>query len=98
MSSAVYIKAQEEEVPFEKNEWEEFCAKHNVIYSPNTVGGNVYYRGEVEVLYTPKQITVKTYFYGDLEAVAKLVCEIWQQWTCVDVSVAEEILPFLLKQ
>lgn len=48
MSSAAYIKLDpdpDEGPSITLAEWEEFCAEHEIVHSPNTVGGNVYYQG-----------------------------------------------------
>lgn len=46
MSSTMYIKF-EKAIPL--TEWNEFCKRNHVEYSPNTVGRNVYYLGQVEM-------------------------------------------------
>jgi len=42
MSSAIYLKFAE---PVKLAEWLSFCQEHEIIYSPNTVGQNVFYHG-----------------------------------------------------
>lgn len=46
MSSAVYLTPR---TPVKRSEWEVFGEEVGITYSPNTVGRNVYYQGQVEV-------------------------------------------------
>ncbi len=48
MSSAVYITFN---IPILIEEWENFCKEHEIIFSPHTVGSNVFYRGKVQVVF-----------------------------------------------
>ena len=51
MSSSATIKLARS-VPLA--EWETFCAEQHIRYSPNTVGQNVYYCGQVEITFGPQ--------------------------------------------
>jgi hypothetical protein len=49
MSSCIFLKFDE---PVRLADWKAFCASHRVIYSPCTVGRNIFYggnEGEVEI-------------------------------------------------
>ena len=35
--------------PADLRDWLTVCRKHKIVYSPNTVGGNVFYRGRTEI-------------------------------------------------
>lgn len=84
MSSAVYITCPE---PISLEDWDKFCKKHHIEYSPQTVGRNVYYCGQVQVQFgemsfkrdeppeTASKITVSTFHCslgGNLESVAHI--------------------------
>lgn len=87
MSSAVHLTFI---FPIPLERWHEFCAGHDISYSPMTVGKNVYYRGDVEITFGSSdndkepegadEINVSTYYDGDLRAVAavvRLICLSW---------------------
>jgi hypothetical protein len=94
MSSAIYLKFKE---PITLSDWEAFCTSREIEYSPATVGGNVFYRRDVEIhfgdpsykTYIPpfrppreaKEICVSTFWMGDLEAVTKAARAILERWT-----------------
>lgn len=46
MSSAVNIDLVR---PVSLASWQKFCAKNSILYSPNTVGQNVFYFDDVEI-------------------------------------------------
>lgn len=52
MSSAIYYQP---DGPISLSEWESFCTKHGIKYSPNTVGQNVYYADQVEIVFGGKE-------------------------------------------
>lgn len=49
MSSSAYIKFDPGSIGIPVVEWKEFCAEHNIVHSPRTIGGNVFYAGQVEI-------------------------------------------------
>ncbi|PLS86203.1 MAG: hypothetical protein CYG60_08485, partial [Actinobacteria bacterium] len=76
MSSAVYVTFERK---ISVSEWREYCEEAGLTYSPRTVGGKTYYRGEVEVTLgghgdAPddpfERLTVSSYFMRNLEEVA----------------------------
>lgn len=69
MSSAVYITLEEN---IDLQEWQNYCVLAGIDYSPNTIGGNVYYYKDVEIHFAPPEITVSTYWMGDLDSVARV--------------------------
>ncbi len=46
MSSAIFINFTQ---PINLEDWMEFCKQYSIKYSPNTVGQNVFYRGNTEI-------------------------------------------------
>lgn len=48
MSHAAYFDFDE---PVSLDRWTEFCQDHGLVYSPNTVGQNHYYAGDIEVMF-----------------------------------------------
>jgi hypothetical protein len=46
MSHAAYFDFDE---PVTLGDWSAFCQEHAIEYSPNTVGQNVFYAGDIEV-------------------------------------------------
>jgi len=87
MSSAVYINYSK---PILLEEWQEFAKKEGIVYSPKTVGRNIFYFGEVEINFgepnfisspkLSKKIIISTYWMGDLNSVDKVVRKILKKW------------------
>ena len=76
--SAVYIHA---DAPITAPEWETFCAENRIIYSPKTIGGNIYYRGDTEIRFSANHVTVSTYWKGNLLGVASVARAILARWS-----------------
>ena len=52
MSSAAYLTINRQDYdPIPVSEWLEFCERHAIRYSPNTVGQNVFYADDVEITF-----------------------------------------------
>ena len=80
MSSAASISFESGTVA-PANEWDAFCREHQIEHSPNTVGGNVYYAGQVEVRYAAGKLRFSTYWLGSaMRDVARLALLAWQRW------------------
>lgn len=83
MSSAIYLSFEK---PIPKEDFEKFCDKNNIIFSPNTIGGNVYYHGGhggVQIVFGNKEITISTFHCsvgGKLEPVADIAKEILSEF------------------
>lgn len=48
MSSSISIKCSE---PISLEKWNKFCEQNNIVYSPRTIGREVYYDNEVEICF-----------------------------------------------
>ena len=48
MSSSVYLETSK---PVSLKDWQEFCDKNDIVYSSNTVGHNMFYKGQVEIAF-----------------------------------------------
>lgn len=86
MSSAIYLKFERS---ISKKDFDKFCENNEIIYSPNTIGGNVYYKGDVEIQYKEKEITVSTYHFtvgGNLPPVVEvakcILSEFYGRYEC----------------
>lgn len=89
MSSAIYLSFPE---PIPLNEWQAFCYANGIEHSPRTIGGNVYYFGDVQIVFdasnfgageaipSTNAITVSTYFMRNLVGVATMVKLILAHW------------------
>lgn len=74
------------------NDWMAFCKEHEIIHSPQTIGGNTYYWdrfGGVEVTISARsepeprgaRIRFSHFFMGELIVhVARLALEAWARW------------------
>lgn len=63
------------------DEWHAFCREHQIEHSPNTIGGNVYYAGEVEVHYAVHMLRFSTYWGGKaMSNAARLALLAWRRW------------------
>jgi hypothetical protein len=81
MSSAATITFEPDTVCVPIDAWQAFCAEHALVYSPQTIGGNVYYAGEVEVHYATRRLVFSTYWRGAaIPEVARLAMIAWQRW------------------
>lgn len=96
MSSAITIRFKQ---PVDRADWLVFCQQHSIVYSPRTIGRNVFYKGGVQISFgheiyselpcdtTPveyaDEIIVSTYWMGDLEAVVSVGLTIMRQWKAV---------------
>lgn len=84
MSSAATIAFDRDSTGVHGGEWSDFCAEHEIVHSPNTVGGTVYYFGGlagVEVHYERMCIGFSTFFGGRAcDGVARLVMIAWSRW------------------
>jgi len=46
MSSSIYLKSSK---PVALEDWKNFCNQNGIVYSPNTIGHNVFYKEQVEI-------------------------------------------------
>lgn len=100
MSSAIYVKFDQEE-GIDAARWQAFCGAHGIAHSPRTVGGNVFYAGDVEVTFGEglpgripeyaEHVTFSTYFLGPaVPEVADLARAFWLEFGGA-VEAAEEL-------
>ena len=54
MSSSVYLKSPR---AISLAKWQTFCNKNGIVYSPNTIGRNVFYKGQVEITFGEPNFT-----------------------------------------
>jgi len=81
MSSAATLTFDPDTIGVPADQWESFCQEHRIEYSPRTVGGNVYYAGDVEVHYAEHKLRFSTYWMGrSIPEVARLAMIAWQRW------------------
>lgn len=84
MSSGATIEFDPMETRVESDEWIEFCAEHGIAYSPNTVGGNIYYAGGhagVEIEFDPRRLRFSTFHMGKAcDEVARITLLAWLRW------------------
>jgi hypothetical protein len=81
MSSAATITFEPDTIGIPADEWQVFCAEHAVVYSPQTIGGNVYYADAVEVHYAVHELRFSTYWRGGaVPEVARLAMIAWKRW------------------
>jgi hypothetical protein len=59
VSSCIYVTFDEDE-GVTGEAWTEFCREHGIRYSPQTVGQNVFYAGDVEIHFGAKDGTAPT--------------------------------------
>lgn len=89
MSSSAYL-AWDEGEGVSGEDWATFCSEHRIRHSPSTIGGNVFYAGDVEFHFGKadnesieppnyaEQITVATFhFDAALPDVARFARELW---------------------
>ena len=72
MSSAVYLKFDK---AIDRKSFDLFCSKNEIEFSPNTVGGNVYYYGGiggVEIVFRESEITVSSFWGRNLLSIAHI--------------------------
>jgi hypothetical protein len=48
MSSSIYLNTSK---PITLKDWQEFCDKNGIVYSPNTIGHNIFYKKQVEITF-----------------------------------------------
>lgn len=48
MSSSIYLKTSN---PIALKDWQDFCDKNDIVYSPNTIGHNIFYKKQVEIAF-----------------------------------------------
>jgi hypothetical protein len=81
MSSAANITFEPDTIGVSINEWQEFCKEHQIEHSPHTMGGNVYYAGDVEISYDKHWVRFSTYWGGAaIPDVARLAMIAWRRW------------------
>lgn len=82
MSSAAHITFEKDTKGVPADEWAAFCVEHEIAYSPNTVGGNVYYYGgKVEIHYEMHGLTFSTFWMGPgMNSVARIAIDAWRRW------------------
>ena len=81
MSSAANISFESDTIGVPADEWDDFCREHQIKHSPQTVGDNVYYAGEVEVHYAVHELRFSTYWFGNaMRDVARLTRLAWRRW------------------
>jgi len=81
MSSAAIITFETGTIGVPADQWKIFCQEHHIEHSPQTVGGNVYYAGTVEVTYARHRVIFSTYHMGAaIPEVARLAMIAWQRW------------------
>jgi hypothetical protein len=90
VSSAAYFSADE---PIPLADFEAWCKAVGATYSPNTVGGNAWYHGDLEVTFgdptyrdrwqdnrppsRATRATISTYHRGNVRGVAALALSFW---------------------
>jgi hypothetical protein len=84
MSSAATLTFSSETIGVPADSWRGFCAEHDIVHSPHTVGGNVYYAGGIqgiEITYDQHRLRFSTYYGGKAIAdVARLALIAWRLW------------------
>jgi hypothetical protein len=81
MSSAASITFETGTIGVPPDRWKSFCQEHGIEHSPQTVGGNVYYAGQVEATHTRYRLTFSTFHLGNaIPEVARLAMIAWQRW------------------
>lgn len=92
MSSATFIKFDADTIGVPYQEFVAFCNQHGIIHSPRTIGGNVFYAGQVEIHFGDEtvgaifperahRLVFSTYFMGAaIPDVARLANLAWQRW------------------
>ena len=98
MSSAANITFEPDTVGVPAEEWQTFCREHRLEHSPQTVGGNYYYAGEVEVRYAEHMLNFSTYWFGNsMREVARLAKIAWRRWGG-SLSADPEIRKLMVKE
>lgn len=89
MSSSAHLRWDEGEGVVAED-WEDFCTAHRITYSPSTIGGNVFYAGQVEIHFGrgysgteppdyAEEISFGTFHGGEaMPEVARLTRALWQ--------------------
>ena len=81
MSSAASITFDPETSGVPIDQWQAFCAEHVIVHSPQTVGGNVYYAGDVDVIYNEHALHFSTFWSGKaIPDVARIAMSAWCRW------------------
>jgi hypothetical protein len=85
MSSAANITFESDTIGVPPDQWSAFCAAHDIVHSPQTVGGNIYYHGGfggVEAAYHSEHwVSFSTYHGGRaMGDVARLAMLAWRRW------------------
>lgn len=81
MSSAATLTFDPDTIGVSIDEWKAFCAEHALVHSPQTISGDVYYAGEVEVHYATYRLIFSTYWHGAaVPAVTRLALIAWRRW------------------
>lgn len=100
MSSAATITYELDTIGVPSDEWKRFCEEHDIVHSPRTIGGNVYYQGGlngVEVHYAEHALRFSTYWMGRaIPDVARLAMIAWRRWggqISADPEVRKAIVP-----
>lgn len=73
MSSTVYIKLKDK---IDRKEFDNFAKENDIVFSPMTIGGNVYYNNDTEIIFYNENwcdICCSTYWMGNLSNVIRVV-------------------------
>lgn len=82
MSSVVYLEPNH---PISRKSFDEFASKNEIEFSPDTIGGNVYYYGGlggVEISFEERSITVSSFFCENLLSIAFIAKKILDRFNC----------------
>jgi hypothetical protein len=81
MSSSASIEFEPDTIGISAGEWRRFCDEFDIRHSPQTVGGDVYYAGDVELCYQEHELRISTYQGGPAtRGVARLGMLAWLRW------------------
>lgn len=95
MGSAAFIHLEHGEC-VERETFDQWCAEAGIVFSPDTVGGDTYYAGEVEVTFGKvrderQTLTISTFFMGSaMPQVAAIAYAAWLRFGG-DLSASPEV-------
>lgn len=106
MSSAATLTIDPDEHGITRADWDEFAVEHNLEFSPRSVSGNLWYRGEVEcsygdavgtdplpdVVHTLRFSTFSVHVGGNIAPVVELLLAAWDRWPSAGVTADPEIV------